>query len=97
MEEYDTRYLNWMGTVSGRVKDGSKFISGCLYFYIGLVPLAIYEWVKPNYQMIMFNTLIDLEEVDVRFSYRYASENNAGKYRLQARIYDILNQIKTRK
>ncbi|MCF8330892.1 MAG: M48 family metalloprotease [Bacteroidales bacterium] len=94
MEDYDTKYLNWMGTISGRVKDGSKFITGCLYLYIGLVPLAIYEWVKPNYQMILFNTLIDLEEADIRFSYRYATDNNAGKYRLQARIYDILNQIK---
>lgn len=95
MEEYDIQHLNWMGAITGRVKDNASVWRGCLYLYVGLVPLAVYEWAKPSYQMIFVSTLVDLEEAQARFSYRYAIDKRGGKFRLQNRIYDILNQINT--
>ncbi|MFO8054865.1 MAG: M48 family metallopeptidase [Bacteroidales bacterium] len=95
MEKYDTRYMNWMGMANGRVKDEGKIMRGCMYFYIGLVPLAIYEWVKPSYEMILFNLLIDLEAADIRFSYRYGVEKKGGTLRMKQRVYDVINQIAT--
>lgn len=95
MDEYNIRYLNWVGVVSGRVKDPGKALRGCLYFSIGLFPLAIYEVAKPEYQMILVNSLIDLEESEIRFSYRYITDKRAGKYRMQMRLYDVLNQLRT--
>ncbi|MFW6226801.1 MAG: M48 family metalloprotease [Bacteroidota bacterium] len=94
MDNYGTRYLNWMGIISGREDGSGKFITGCGYLMIGLVPLAIYEWMHPAYEMLFFNILIDMEDANVEFSYRYGNDENAGKLRMKYRVYDIINQIK---
>ena len=95
MEKYDVRYLNYTGVVNGRVTDLSSN-KGCSYFYLLAFPMAIYEWVKPTYKMVLFSTLIDLKSAKTMFSYKSSVPNRAGKYRMKTRIYDLLKQIKTK-
>lgn len=95
MDKYDVRYLNWMGVISGRVS-GLGNSKSCNYCFFYNLPLALYEFVKPNYQMVYLNTLIDLENAKTEFTYKFSLPKRAGKYRLKARIYDVLNQVKTK-
>jgi hypothetical protein len=83
-----------MGVISGRVSGINKS-EACNYCYFYNLPLAIYELVKPSYQMVYLNTLIDLENAKTEFTYKFSLPKRAGKYRLKARVYDVLNQVKT--
>ena len=93
LEKYDTQYLDWMGAVNIRKEPEGKFGYGCKYVLLGMVPLAIYHWIKPEYLMGVTNKLFDVKNADLVSNQKYTRERRGGIPRLNVTIYDILNQI----
>lgn len=96
LEKYDAQYVNWMGAINVREERDNVFMQGCVALPI-IPPLAIYIWAKPEYSMIISNTLIDIENAELVFNQKHTIDHRGGINRLSFRIYDFLNQIQAEK
>ncbi len=97
-EKYGTDQFLWTGVVSLREeKSGAMFAICAGLAYLPLLPFAIYSATKPEYDMLYYAVLFDVNEGTyrtVKFEY---FDNRDSDTLLKAHYYDTLLQIKTKR
>ena len=96
-QKYNTKYLDITGVISSREKN----YGSAAYLIVGIfvpyyLPFAIYGICKPSFYTVYYNMLIDLEKGKVIFVTTASLERSDKKMFLNSKIYDSLNQIKSK-
>jgi Fe-S cluster biosynthesis and repair protein YggX len=97
-EKYHTDYFSWTGVVSlhekkSNFKTALLLLAGIGYFPI--LPYSIYKTVKPEYNMLFFNTLYDVKTGRLKtIKYDYMKKNDTRGI-LNSQLYDACLQIKS--
>ena len=99
INEYQTKYLNITGVVSAKISSiDNRAFSMMLYGALSPVmwPITIQYFVRPAFQTIYYNKLINMETGETEFVNSSAIDMSDNKAYLNSRIYDTFNQIKTK-
>jgi hypothetical protein len=100
IERYDTRYLCKMGAISViDGKDGAQFASNfCLAFVLwNTIPQALVKMFGPNYSTHYYAIVFDMETGKSIYTEAVVVNQRDRNDVLNARIYDTLLQIKSRR
>ncbi len=97
-EKYGTDQFLWTGVVSLREKKQGAALAICAgLVYFPLLPFAIYSATKPEYDMLYYAVLYDVNEgtyKTLKFEY---FDNRDSDTLIKAHYYDTLLQIKTKR
>ena len=95
-DKYDTRYINFSGVVSSRIKKSSQAIFNAVIYSILIypIPFSIYTITVPEYYTVYFQSLFDIKTGKVLFEraspFNYRDRNDF----LNSQLYDSFNKIK---
>ncbi len=96
-QKYNTKYLDLTGVISSRAKNygaATNIVVGI--FFPPYLPFAIYDVSRPSFYTVYYNMLIDLEMGKVIFVTTASLERSDKRMFLNSKIYDSLNQIKSK-
>ncbi len=95
-EKYGTDQFLWTGVVSLREKKRGAALAICAgIVYFPLLPFAIYSATKPEYDMLYYAVLYDVNEGTYKtLKFEYFDNRDADAL-IKAHYYDTLLQIKT--
>jgi len=99
INEYQTKYLNIAGVIAAKASSiDNRTFSMLLYGAISPVmwPVTLQYFVRPAFQTIYYNSLINMETGKVVFVNTSVIEMSDNKAYLNSRIYDTFNQMKTK-
>ncbi|NVN94184.1 MAG: M48 family metalloprotease [Bacteroidetes bacterium] len=99
INEYQTKYLNITGVISAKASSiDNRAFSMLLYGALSPVmwPVTLQYFVRPAFQTVYYNELINMETGKTEFVNSSAIEMSDNKSYLNSRIYDTFNQIKTK-
>ncbi|MFN0034346.1 MAG: M48 family metallopeptidase [Saprospiraceae bacterium] len=97
-EKYGTDQFLWTGVVSLREKKTGAALTVCAgLLYFPLLPFAIYAATKPEYDMLYYSVLYDVNEGTYKtLKFEYFDTRDSDTL-IKAHYYDTLVQIKTQK
>lgn len=97
-QKYGTDQFLWTGVVSLREKKEGAALAICAgIVYFPLLPFAIYSATKPEYDMLYYAVLYDVNEGTYRTLKFEYFDNRDSDALVKAHFYDTMLQIKTQR